>query len=464
MYNLNMHRTGQITTRLKKDTDNLILHPPGLRPISLPFHDKKLPVCLTCKRNYKTREICRTRDEHTDLPWSTTYICITIENNCFDNDRNIRNDVNFEATSLETRLPFCFTQAVGTHTPICHNCKVKNYTRHYCREKLKHRQLPWSSAYLVLAVPAKVKVMEDEVKRTTKLEASPVQEENRYTVTTETDGQSEMKSERTCGTKSPPDEARSDRPNKRVKQESGGELDEQTIFSKIPESSTFLAIVSSQCCTYQWLVVDDSVRSPSTLQTEHSANLYNDKQSANQTILGYGQDYHTGYNYPSMYNVPGNYPPSQNLSVGQWGRYVYPSPPEQNQGYTPYSLYPYNPSTGVGGQYQANPHGGGQFQQSHTRNGAYPSRQPLSSTGGVYDELQRQYTFPDCTPQDHTHMFHSGSSELNHETFSRVGHGPINLDSFNINSKIVSLPPTPSPQTIPNTFIPIHSYGNTNTR
>jgi hypothetical protein len=39
-------------------------------------------------------------------------------------------------------------------TPICMACKQKNYTTKHCREKQKHRQLPWSTVYFKLsAIP-----------------------------------------------------------------------------------------------------------------------------------------------------------------------------------------------------------------------------------------------------------------------------------------------------------------------
>lgn len=50
--------------------NTLILDIPGLGPgIKFRFPDCRLPVCGRCKKNYKTRDMCRNQGEHTDVPW-----------------------------------------------------------------------------------------------------------------------------------------------------------------------------------------------------------------------------------------------------------------------------------------------------------------------------------------------------------------------------------------------------------
>jgi len=132
--------------------DTLTLKPPGItHPIRFPFPDRKLPVCATCKRNYKTRELCRTRDSHTGLPWTTTYICITLDSTCVNDKGEFSRDANFVARPTASHIRYSFSRLQTVDVPICLACKEKNYTRQYCREKLKHRQLPWATAFAILS-------------------------------------------------------------------------------------------------------------------------------------------------------------------------------------------------------------------------------------------------------------------------------------------------------------------------
>ena len=46
--------------------------------------DQRLAVCHKCKKNYKTREMCRVRNGHTIEPWNTAYVCVTLDDSCTD--------------------------------------------------------------------------------------------------------------------------------------------------------------------------------------------------------------------------------------------------------------------------------------------------------------------------------------------------------------------------------------------
>lgn len=138
---------------------------PGLQQaIDIPFPDRKLPVCKKCKKIYKTRELCRVRDGHTDVPWNTTYLCITLDESCFTRDHRgnlslaSEGSNKFIARSLPgPPMPYRAKQGhiKGAKAPICMACKDKNYTRHHCRESQKHQQLPWGAIYVLLsAVPS----------------------------------------------------------------------------------------------------------------------------------------------------------------------------------------------------------------------------------------------------------------------------------------------------------------------
>jgi len=139
---------------------------PGLKNhVEIPFPDRKLPVCKRCKKIYKTRELCRVRDKHTEVPWSTTYICVTLDESCFtrndDGGKKLVEEgpMRFVAHSIPgPPTTYCSksdTLSAGTKSPICMACKDKNYTRHHCRVKNKHLELPWSTVYVILsAAPA----------------------------------------------------------------------------------------------------------------------------------------------------------------------------------------------------------------------------------------------------------------------------------------------------------------------
>lgn len=141
---------------------------PGLKnDVEIPFPDRKLPVCKRCKKIYKTRELCRVRDKHTEVPWSTTYICVTLDESCFttrnheDGGMKLVEEgpMQFVARSIPgPPAAYCSKSdslCGGTKSPICMACKDKNYTRHHCRVKNKHLELPWSTVYVILsAIPA----------------------------------------------------------------------------------------------------------------------------------------------------------------------------------------------------------------------------------------------------------------------------------------------------------------------
>lgn len=142
------HLRSPNTNKHNRPINTLTTTLPGFtNPVSLPFPEKCLPVCIRCKKNYKTRELCRVRDGHTDRPWSLTYVCVTLDESCIDAQTGRIIDGPFEAMSLDFHQPVCEKEKVPSTTPICASCKEKNYTRAYCREKQLHNQLPWSTVY-----------------------------------------------------------------------------------------------------------------------------------------------------------------------------------------------------------------------------------------------------------------------------------------------------------------------------
>ncbi len=47
--------------------------------------------------------------------------------------------------------PYCFKKDFHKDTPVCASCKRTNRTRKFCREKHKHKKLPWCTVYVILS-------------------------------------------------------------------------------------------------------------------------------------------------------------------------------------------------------------------------------------------------------------------------------------------------------------------------
>lgn len=157
--------TAHARNRRATNTGNIIrCSIPGLKDtVDIPFPDGKLPVCQKCKKIYKTRELCRVRDRHTEAPWSTTYVCVTVDESCFQkvgDEEKLVEEGPFKFTANSIPAPTCTYIGTkktlgGTKSPICMACKDKNYTRHHCRVKNSHLQMPWATSYVVLsAIPS----------------------------------------------------------------------------------------------------------------------------------------------------------------------------------------------------------------------------------------------------------------------------------------------------------------------
>lgn len=131
------------------------VHPPGMpRAFDVPFPERKLPVCIRCKKNYRSRELCRQRDEHKALPWQTTYVVVTLTDAVLEKgeDGNLSvADIPMIA-ELQDMPELCRGPADGfmQKEPICKVCKEKNYTRDYCRNTSKHTTPPYQAVYVKL--------------------------------------------------------------------------------------------------------------------------------------------------------------------------------------------------------------------------------------------------------------------------------------------------------------------------
>lgn len=136
------------------------VHLPGLpQPFDVTFPARKLPVCLRCKKNYRSRELCRQRDEHKALPWQTVYVVVTLTDEVLEKGEDGKlsvADIPVVAELQETP-DMCRGPADGfmSKQPICKICKEKNYTRDYCRATSKHTTPPYQAVYVKL-VPKSV--------------------------------------------------------------------------------------------------------------------------------------------------------------------------------------------------------------------------------------------------------------------------------------------------------------------
>ena len=155
------------------------LHLPGLpQPFDVPFLSRKLPVCLQCKKNYRSRELCRQRDDHRALPWQTVYVVVTLTEQVLEMgyNGNLRvADIPITAEMQEVPVMCDGPQNKDdfmSKQPICKLCKEKNYTQNRCREILKHTTPPHQAVYVKL-IPKTVEteiIVPTEKKKKRKLE------------------------------------------------------------------------------------------------------------------------------------------------------------------------------------------------------------------------------------------------------------------------------------------------------
>lgn len=139
----------------KKSNDGIVyctVYLPGLpQPFDVPFPSRKLPVCLQCKKNYRSRELCRQRDDHRALPWRTVYPVVTLTEEVLlemNYNGNVTGVVaNIPVTAVMQEDPVMCDGPLNkddfmSKQPICKGYKKKCYTRNHCREILKHTTPP----------------------------------------------------------------------------------------------------------------------------------------------------------------------------------------------------------------------------------------------------------------------------------------------------------------------------------
>uniref|UniRef100_A0A6S8TVQ0 Uncharacterized protein n=1 Tax=Chaetoceros debilis TaxID=122233 RepID=A0A6S8TVQ0_9STRA len=267
-----------------KKSSYLRFQPPGFNyPVDIPFPGRVLPVCARCKKNYKTREHCRSKEGHTGLPWTDTYICITFDASCFTQDGSLC-EGPFMANGL-TAQPYVYesTKILPQKTPSCAMCKDKNYTRTYCRASKKHKTLPWSTVYVMLSlrdVNGSGTTMQEGAKKRRKLNDANSEnavksetflglvgtgDKDSADASTENDKQKEGdegKEEKSKGSEDGGDGKAAVKAETASKDTEKSEVKEKEapadIFDKIHSSRTFLSTVSVDKNIAEWVDLDQN--------------------------------------------------------------------------------------------------------------------------------------------------------------------------------------------------------------
>ena len=201
------------------------------------FPEGRLPVCARCKKNYKTRDMCRTRSEHTDLPWTSVYVCITLDDSCIDQNNKIKNGIF--TTRTTDNSPYCYKSDVDSDTLICSSCKSKNYTRTQCRVKNRHRALPWTTVNVVLSCKSSDDPRSSEYLSATSDNTSNHGKRNRINEESNRSIKRRKSPEEICGL---PDTESKIMSNENIMNNSSKKSDD---INKIDKSKTFLLEVNS---------------------------------------------------------------------------------------------------------------------------------------------------------------------------------------------------------------------------
>jgi hypothetical protein len=268
----------------------LAFTPPGFsQTLWVKFPDSRLAVCERCKKNFKTREMCRVRNRHSMPPWTTAYICVSVDDSCLDVNGKFVVDEEFTVRMVQWQ-PYCVTKPFEAKAPVCASCKKTNRTRSFCRERHRHRFLPWNTVYVLLSTlksvdPSTVVAAKPEDSTTTTSSSSTESTTNSSSFASGTKSDTESLS-------SPESVAsKSSEAEQTTATIIGGFTDTDTIASSdndqngddindVPDSRTFLAVVSSRGTSIHWLelgtVLDtaDAAPSPPPLATAIMNNGY----------------------------------------------------------------------------------------------------------------------------------------------------------------------------------------------
>jgi len=218
--------------------------------LQLSFPDGRLPVCTKCKKNFKTRDMCRVHGGHTSLPWTSVYACITLDDSCIDSNKKLKKG-DYTAKNIGFSS-FCYREDVPADTLICASCKVKNYTRKQCRVKSKHRALPWSTIFIKLFCDETTTDSSDhdetQPMKKRKIESGEDSNSEKAETKTTSSDDKEEKNDTSSEKENVKDDNGdgNDKKEKSVKEEQIPDTSDD--INNIPDSKTFLLEISTSKC------------------------------------------------------------------------------------------------------------------------------------------------------------------------------------------------------------------------
>eukprot|EP00531_Pseudo-nitzschia_arenysensis_P018177 CAMPEP_0116129188 /NCGR_PEP_ID=MMETSP0329-20121206/7795_1 /TAXON_ID=697910 /ORGANISM="Pseudo-nitzschia arenysensis, Strain B593" /LENGTH=583 /DNA_ID=CAMNT_0003623447 /DNA_START=82 /DNA_END=1833 /DNA_ORIENTATION=+ len=239
----------------------LTFTPPGFKQsLNVKFPDARLPVCVSCKKNFKTKDMCRVRNLHTRPPWTTAYICMTLDASCTDEDGKYV-DKPFVVRMAGWR-PFNVMEdfPANSKTPVCATCKKTNRTRSFCRDRHKHRKLPWCTVYVMLSTQESADPSTIVAAPSTKIETAKDSdaENNQGKINTSTLPSVKIESNKTDAQNSSletPVESNKDGESTKDPSDANKPSSKTTgdDINDIPESRTMLIQINDEETTIKWL-------------------------------------------------------------------------------------------------------------------------------------------------------------------------------------------------------------------
>lgn len=347
------------------------------KDVNIQFPSRRLPVCYKCKRNYKTRQFCRVKKMHKHLPWCKTYLCVTLDESCVSTENNVVGEALKAKTTSWKPYKFKDSVEMNCDFPTCTDCKKKNYTGSYCRERRNaHRYLPWGTVYVNLSPlhspssPNKVisnnisdsqrgseecsvKVSstssscntEDGLKHSTK-ECAADDIKKKYNITDGTnqhicgdDSINILSSHLTVdmdnfGSKRKRQEESLDK-NDKCKDDDTIRMNGDGTFKKIDKSRTFFLEISHELYKMQWLDFDKN-KADALEEDEVNIPVRNDRNEVSQNAVNHEFDKERSYNFQK-------YPHQQQRPRTDYSPYLnYPNWNQMNHNnFPPQSHHPF---------------------------------------------------------------------------------------------------------------------------
>jgi len=155
----------------------------------------------------------------------------------------------------------------GTNSPICMACKDKNYTRHHCRVKNKHLELPWGTVYVILSA---IPVASESTGFFDNDSNSPSSSKKRSS----SDGSEEPITSKRSKTNDDDGEASQSSIKEEDDTDAEESVDSTETIQKIHSSRAFLITVGKDDCVLDWLNLD-----PLASNDQTDENAWNHQQT-----------------------------------------------------------------------------------------------------------------------------------------------------------------------------------------